>query len=138
MMQGNLGRTRWRRLFQTSVLLVTIGCGDTGIERHDLNGGVTFQGTPIAYGKIYFSPDASKNNRGPGSFAQIVDGKYATPPGHGIVGGAYKVRIVGYDAPPAGEGATGGGQPLFPDFEAKFDLPADGGEFNFEVPVATE
>lgn len=113
--------------------LLVAGCGAGGPQRTDLSGNVTYQGEPVAAGKIYFTPDAARGNSGPGSFAEIREGRYATTPGHGIVGGAYRVRIVGYDTPPAGEGEAGGGEPLFAPRQIEVDLPKEGGTFDLVV-----
>ena len=111
------------------------GCGTGGPQRADLSGSVTYEGKPVTAGKIYFTPDAARGNSGPGSFAEIRDGRYATTPGQGVVGGAYRVRIVGYDTLPAGEGEAGGGEPLFAPRQLELDLPTEGGTFDLVIPA---
>ena len=69
------------------------GCGRVdGPARHHLSGSISFQGQPIPYGSIVFSPQ-----RGPGTTADIENGRYATPQGWGTVGGLHSVEIVAFD-----------------------------------------
>lgn len=127
---------------QGSVLLAFVltlgavsGCGgNTGPGRYELSGSVTYQDKSVPAGEISFTPDSSKGNSGPGSIARIVDGRYQTEPGKGIVGGAYTVRIYGYDGVAIPESSDG--TPLFPSVTMDVDLPDEGGQYDFKVPEA--
>lgn len=121
------------------------GCGwnsDTGPERFDVSGTVTFDGIPIPRGTIVFSPDQSKGNSGPQGAAEISDGKYDTSTkGKGLVGGAHIVTIRGFDkvdenAKPkmSSDGMATPQPPLFPTYSTKKDIPKDKSSLDIEVP----
>jgi hypothetical protein len=117
-------------------------CGQTndGPPRYLLRGKVTFEGKPVPAGFITFSPSADRGNQGPGGGAPIVNGSYATPRDKGIVGGAYDVRIVGYDGKATvmeGEELKDG-SPLFRPFETTVDLPKEDSVKDFEVQNTVE
>lgn len=120
--------------------LVSSGCSssDEGPTKYQLSGKVTFQGKPVPKGQITFAPDNASGNRGPGSGAAIVDGRFETPSGKGHIGGAHQVRIVGYDGVPTSmEGETlPDGTPLFPPYETVIDLPKEDGTHDIDVPAA--
>ena len=86
-----------------------LGCNsaDDGPPRYKLSGTANYQGKPISVGEISLTPDVAKGNDGPGSVAQIKDGKYETEADGGIVGGAYVVRIAAFDGIPVGESSQG-------------------------------
>lgn len=85
-------------LLAVCVLASLPGCSKSdGPERHTLEGAVTVNGQPVRDGSIFFSPDSSQGNSGPGAVAMIRNGRYETPSGHGIVGGPHIVEIMGYD-----------------------------------------
>jgi hypothetical protein len=114
-----------------------VGCGGTpsGPPRYRVSGKVTFNGRPVAAGSISFTPDASQNNRGPGSFAPIRDGAYGTPRGQGTVGGPHVLTITGLDRLP-GSGAPGEViPPLFSSYPLKVDLPREDTTFDIDVPA---
>ncbi len=100
---------------------------------------VTFAGKPVPVGTISFEPDSSQGNRGPGSVAQIKDGKYSTG-GKGPTGGPHIVRITGSDGVPSTiDGRPDGmflpeGKALFAPYETKVDLPKGATTKDFEVP----
>ena len=111
--------------------------GSGGNQGHQVIGNVTFDGKPVPKGYITFAPDAEKGNSGPGCGADIVDGKYATMPGKGVVGGAYRVKIIGYDGVPVIEsGETmSNGKPLFLPFTTTVEFPKTITTKDFEVPL---
>ena len=91
------------------LFLATVGCG-SGERLHPVSGTATFDGKPIPAGIIYFDPDPTKGGKGTQGFASIKDGKYSTGvEGQGVRGGAYIIRITGYDGKPANEVAAGQG-----------------------------
>ncbi|NLS96108.1 MAG: hypothetical protein GXX96_28550 [Planctomycetaceae bacterium] len=83
-------------------LMVLSGCGGADdVGRIDVSGSATFDGQPIVYGQIDFTPDNAKGHSGPAGYADIVDGKFNTAEGtgSGIVPGAHIVRITAYPQP---------------------------------------
>jgi hypothetical protein len=113
------------------------GCGG-GDGTHRLSGKVTFKGEPIATGKIYFLPDTTKGNTGPGGYADITDGRYDTDAlgGRRAVAGAAKVAIEAWEPlPKADKDSDVTTKVLFPRYETTADLPA-GGTKDFDVPAA--
>ena len=114
------------------------GCGPShdGPERFRVSGSVTFKGQPVPKGHIRFVPDTSKQNRGPGGGAQIVDGRYETMPRKGVVGGHYMVTISGTDGIPTtmyGEQLKDGKQ-LFPLCQMRHEFPREDTEWDVVVP----
>lgn len=115
-----------------------LGCGgsNSGPQRYDVSGAATFDGKPIVAGSISFSPDTSKGNSGPGSFAQIRDGRYETTAGMGPVGGPHVLTIMGLAKLP-GEGAPGVDvPPLFSSFRLEVDLPREDTSYDIDVPAS--
>lgn len=106
---------------------VGLGCGDDGPKRYRLSGEVKFDGQPIPFGDVLFTPDGSKKNTGPQGFANIRDGKYDTgdSEGKGIGGGATIIRVTGF---------TGPGGKLLCEVEIPVDLPAADGTHSIDVP----
>lgn len=135
----------WNALLKTlrSVAMLVgvvcpIGCGgDSGPPRYQVSGAVTYQGQPVPKGFVTFSPDTSQGNSGPGGGAEIVDGRYVTAAGKGVIGGPHQVRIVGYDGIPIsmeGEELTDG-QPLFAPFVTTIDFPTEDSTQDFTIPL---
>lgn len=116
------------------VLTLAQGCqrGIDGPKRYECRGTVTFNGEPVKKGSISFEPDSAAGNSGPGSMAQIVNGVYRTEPGKGIVGGAYRVFIVGFDG--KSPDGLGDGNPLFSEIRIEQTFPHENCEVNFELP----
>jgi hypothetical protein len=119
------------------------GCGKKGDSYH-VSGTVTFDGSPVPAGKIYFSPDNKKGNSGATGYANIVDGKYDTSAAGGkpTAGGAMIVRIEGFDpSSQAGNDKkdTSGEQlvkALFPTHQTAVELPKEKTTKDFDVPAA--
>ena len=88
-----LNRHRQVLLTIIACLAITLGgCGKKD-ERFEIRGQVTYQGEPIAEGKILFMPlDESR----PQAIANILDGEYATASPGGVFVGKYKVQVFGY------------------------------------------
>ncbi len=108
-------------------LCVAAGCGGPKAPpRYDLSGTVTCDGKPVPTGYLIFTPDTTKGNSGPGSQADISNGRYQTAPGQGTVGGPHVVAICGFDGKPIdlGEGRTNPqGTPLFLTYRVDIDFP---------------
>jgi hypothetical protein len=120
--------------------LTVAGCGKQGATRYDLTGKATFQGQPIPKGYMIFAPDRDNGNSGPGSHAGILNGRYETIPGRGVIGGPHVVSIVGTDGVPfdQGDGVMNPmGRPLFPEYQARADLPKQSSTYDFDVPAET-
>jgi hypothetical protein len=119
-------------------LALLAGCGGSsgGPQRYAVSGTVTFDGKPVPKGSITLEPNAESGNSGPGGGAEIVDGKYNTGVEKGVIGGAYKIRIVGYDGVPVemeGE-KLADGKSLFSPYETTFDFPQETTTKDFEIP----
>jgi len=113
------------------VLVGTAGCGDRVFR---VSGKVTFDGKPLPLGRIYFDPDATKQNIGPSGYTEIVDGEYDTSrKGKGISGGPTVVRIQGFRK--EGADASGFGPPLFQEISVQVDLPRENSTKDFDIPV---
>jgi len=129
------------RLFTFAMLIpaaALAGCspGQTGPQRFDVSGNVTYKNQPLPRGTIQFQPDSAKGNSGPAANAEIVDGKYdTTMQGTGTVGGPHLVVIQGFDGNARPDDELPLGMPLFSDYQTSADLPKSAGEtVDFEVP----
>lgn len=128
-----------------SMVTAVLGCAEenTGPDRYDVTGIVTFDGAPVAAGHVIFMADASKGNNGPSGTGIIKNGQYSTN-GKGVVGGPYTVQVRGYDGEVDLEKERPLGKVLFPKYEFKVDFPsvdAQAGQpkdMNIDVPVDSE
>ena len=111
------------------LLGLVVGCGDSGPPRLRLSGAAKFDGEPIMYGDVVFTPDGAKGHSGPQGFANIRDGKYDTSDsgGKGYAGGPTVVRVTGF---------TGEGGKLICEYEWSVDLPTTDGTYDIDVPKA--
>ena len=138
--------TRLLLLLALLLCQAALGCGDR--ERlHRVAGRVTFAGRPVPAGQIYFLPDSGRGNHGPAGHATIRDGAYDThgvPPGRGVRGGAYQVRIEGHDGQPLADAAEPTidripavrSKTLFRDYLVPADIGAADAALDFDVPPA--
>lgn len=103
------------------------GCAEKESARFRLTGTVTFDGKPVPFGDVLFTPDGSKGNSGPQGIAHIRDGKYDTGAldGKGVGGGPTVVRVTGL---------TGPNGKLICEFEMPADLPKGEGKHDIVVP----
>jgi len=115
-----------------AAVLGAAGCGSDGPPRFTVSGRVTYDGQPVPGGRILFAPDTDRGNAGPGSVAEIVDGRYRTRSDKGFVGGPCKVTIYGTDGTVATEEHD---NTLFDSYTQEIDLPREDCEFDFHVPV---
>jgi Prokaryotic lipoprotein-attachment site len=116
-----------------AALTVLAGCGQTGPTYYHVAGTVTFGGQPVPKGTVTFEPDAAKGVRGQMGYADLVDGKFDTrAAGKGVLGGAYVVRILGYDGKAAYEAPYGNG--IFPEYTITRDLPKEDSTLTIDVP----
>lgn len=114
-----------RRVLSAAAVLAAAallaGC-NSGEQLYDVSGTVTFDGKPIPKGLIFFDPDVTKGGSGGQGFANIVDGKFTTADkGRGVRGGAYLVRVNGFDGKEAPEAPFG--MYLFPEHQEPRELP---------------
>jgi len=121
MMKGRLA------LVGAVLLAAALGCKEEGSKRVRVSGEARFDGQPIPYGDVVFTPDGSKKNSGPQGIAQIRDGKYDTgsSDGKGVAGGPTIIRVTGF---------TAQGGKLICEYEYQADLPKQDGAFNIDVP----
>jgi hypothetical protein len=121
------------------VLSSLAGCGGSGeIARYDLSGEILFDGKPVPQGYLQFAPDRKQGNSGPGTSATIMDGRYQTVEGLGIIGGPHIVKITGTDGIPykTEDGLKIPiGRKIFPEYEVRVDFPRESSTHTFEVPV---
>jgi hypothetical protein len=77
------------------IAALLVGCGKAPVG-NGVSGKVTFNGSPIPAGTIYFEPDAGAT--GSQGVAKIVDGAYDTrSTGMGVTAGKTRVRIEGFE-----------------------------------------
>jgi hypothetical protein len=109
-------------------LALVLGCSDLESDRQRVSGTVTFQGEPIPYGDILFTPDDAQKNSGPQGFATIRNGRFDTSSadGKGYGGGPAVIRITGLSA----EGGT-----LLCEYEFRIELPRGDSTNAFDVPA---
>ncbi len=122
--------------FAFVITFIAAGCGenvDKGPTRYKVSGTVTFEGKSVPFGTIMFTPDSAKGNKGPQGFAEIVDGKFDTTNGQGIVGGAHQIKITGVSekADPTAENPPD--KSLFKPFKTTFDFPKEDSTKDFVV-----
>jgi hypothetical protein len=111
------------------------GCSrQGGPVRYEVKGTVLYDGKPVPAGEVALDPDGSQGTKGPGSIAQIKDGRYQTEPQKGVVGGPYIVRIAGFDGVPVGDSSVGTG--IFPPYQTKAEFPKRATSQDFHVPKA--
>src|SRR5262245_52451048 len=111
-----------------------VGC-HTGAAVQHLSGKVTFKGQPVPAGRVFFLPDPTKGNTGPGGFAEIKDGNYSTrAKGGATPSGALIVRIDGFDGKATSDDPLG--QALFLTHEVLIDLSPKSATQDFDVPAS--
>lgn len=112
-----------------------VGCSAGKGKKYGVSGAVTFNGQPVPVGRIYFDPDPTRNGEGTQGFAEIKNGRYDTnESGKGIGGGAYTVRIEGFDGQATDR--TPVGKPLFVTYTQSVELLGEEKESNFDVPAS--
>lgn len=121
------------RAFGLALGLALVGGCDNGPKRYTVEGAVTFDGTPVPSGEVAFEPDSDRGNKGPGSVARIVNGRYKTEDGMGVVGGPYVVRVTPFDGKPNNNSYDGNPLVRAPHV-VKLDLPAESTTKDFDVP----
>jgi len=106
------------------------GCaGEKAPTRYRVSGEVKFDGQPVPYGEILFTPDSGKGNSGPQGIATIQDGHYDTSGSRapGVAGGPTVVRVT------ALQDASG---KLICEYVLSLDLPKAASTQNIKIPVS--
>ena len=109
------------------MLVLIVGCGESGQERHRVSGTVKFDGKDIPYGEVLITPDDEKKNSGAQGIAPIRDGKYDTSAtgGKGYGGGPAVIRVTGL---------TGENGKLLCEYEYRTYLPREDATLDITVP----
>ncbi|QDV49157.1 hypothetical protein [Gimesia fumaroli] len=122
------------------------GCG-SDVTLYNVKGKVEFDGKPLPYGQIKFIPDSSKDNKGGGGYAEIIEGEYDTAKnGKGTMGGPHILEISGFDGvtqgtPPTGENSEeeteylANGKMLFFGYRTELDLPEEEATQDLTIPA---
>jgi hypothetical protein len=120
-----------------AVLVAGCGGGDK-IDRQRIQGTVTYQGQPVAFGAIFFEPTASAGQVAPTVYLPVRDGKFDTGD-KGPSPGKYRVTVGGVDQSKATKDDDGitTTPPLFPDHKFEIDVPVPNNTLNVEVPSTT-
>ncbi len=118
---------RWLALVVVIAVAWLAGCSESEPNRYRVSGEVKFDGQPIPYGDVLFTPDGAKRNSGPQGIAPIRNGQYdtAATDGKGIAGGPTVIRITGL---------TGPGGKLLCEYEMQVDLPRADSTHPIDVP----
>src|SRR5262245_53516563 len=138
-----IGLSHARRAVGLGVLPIVacclaIGCGES---TYRVSGKANFKGQPIPEGRITFTPDSSKGNKGPVGSAEIKNGQYDTGAsgGKGVVGGPVIVLIEAWDPSKKidkpDKSALVNIPPLFPPYQTTADLPKSESNKDFDVPA---
>lgn len=140
----NLMKTKpIRHALWLACFVVFAGCGrGSDVGQVDVSGKATFDGQPIVYGQIDFTPDRAKGHEGPAGYAEIVNGHYDTAGanGRGVVPGPHVVRITAYPEPfpevevPDEEAAATGPTALFIGYTVEQNV--ESGTLDINVPAA--
>jgi hypothetical protein len=111
------------------LVLIAAACGCAKEEKlYRVSGVVTHNGKPIPKGIIHFVPKGD----GPQGNANILDGKYdSAKQGKGVRGGAYDIRVNGFDGKEANEAPFG--QALFPEYNGATELPKADSTYDLDV-----
>lgn len=142
MRSDQLRNSKFERLFALLAVVSGMtflgGCGGApeGPTRFSVSGTVTFDKQPVPKGFITFAPDDTAGNKGPGGGAEVINGKFQTAPGKGVVGGPHIVQIIGYDGVPTkieGEELKDG-KPLFATYTTTITFPKQDTSNDFDVP----
>ncbi len=122
----------------TTAAMALVGCGGApaGPTRYTISGTVTFDKQPVPKGFITFAPDDTAGNKGPGGGAEIINGKFKTESGKGVVGGPHIVKIIGYDGVPTKEEGEDrpDGKALFTTYITTVNFSKQDATNDFDVP----
>jgi hypothetical protein len=127
--------TRYRTVISLLCLCFAAGCSKEGPTRYKVTGKVTLNGKPAPAFEIFFQPDASKGNSGPGAAVKGRNGVYETRTSKGVTYGPHLVSIVAFDGIPNAESKDGNAVTAKP-HQTTVTIPAKDSEQNFDVPAS--
>jgi hypothetical protein len=141
MLGQRCGRVALFGILSASLCALALGCG--GEKTYRVSGKVTFKGQPLPAGRIYFTPDQKKGNKGATGYADIKDGAYDTSAtgGRGVIAGATTVKIEGYDPNQKEKSDVSGetsAKALFLPYQTNYDVPSQDSTKDFEVPATAD
>lgn len=90
---------RWCKPLLAMVLFSCIGCGEEGPRLIEVEGVVTYQGSPVTQGTIHFGPAPESTAKRPAVGNLGSDGRYtlrSLPNREGIEPGEYVVTVQSY------------------------------------------
>jgi hypothetical protein len=122
--------TDMRHFLILAITFLATGClGEPGPKRFRVSGEITFDGKPVPFGEVLFTPDSGKGNSGPQGIALIQDGKYDTAGtrAHGVAGGATVVQVAAL--------SDSSGK-LLCEYQFTIDLPKADSTQKIEIPAA--
>jgi hypothetical protein len=117
--------------------LFMAGCGGDSLNRHRIQGTVTYDGQPVESGAIFFEPTMSAGRIAPTVYLRIQNGKYDAGE-EGPVSGKYRIVVGGWDESKRrvdDDGVTHT-TPLFNDYTFETDIPPPNNTLNVEVPAS--
>jgi hypothetical protein len=117
--------------------LALAGCGGDGLTRHRVQGTVTFQAKPVAFGAIFFEPTESVGKIAPTVYLPVRDGKYDTG-NKGPIAGKYRIVVGGMDQSKQrvdDDGITHTPQ-LFNDYIFEVEIPPPNNTLDIAVPAS--
>ena len=122
-------------LVAIACMLPLAGCGSSdSVRKFHVSGKVNYKGAPVPFGTIVFDPDRTAGNSAPQGVAEVINGKFDTSNGEGVVGGAYQVIINGFSEKPDVTNESAQVKPLFPENKRKVDLPQKSTTMDFDIP----
>ncbi len=123
-----------KRILTSSFILLAALGGCAEKKTFDVSGTVIFNGKPLPAGVVWFDPDSAKGNDSSQGFAYVKEGQFdSKEKGRGIRGGAYIIRVEGFDGKPWKESKLG--LPLFTDYQEKRDVSIAAAKLEIEVKI---
>lgn len=108
--------------------LTLVGCAPKEEQtRFRVQGTVTYDGQPVPYGEVLFTPDGSKNNSGAQGIADIKNGTFDTQGSRapGTAGGPMLVRVTAL-SDPSGK--------LLIEYDTTLELPKEDTKITIDIP----
>ena len=107
-----------------------MGClGEKEPKRFRVSGEITFDGKPVPFGEVLFTPDSGKGNSGPQGIAIITNGSYDTAGTRapGVAGGPTVVQVAAL--------ADSSGK-LLCEYQFNLELPKADSTQRIEIPAS--
>jgi len=119
-------------LLMVPVLLATLGCGGSdGPERADIFGTMTYEGKPVAYAQLQFTPDADQGHSGPQTLLYVRDGQFDSN-GKGPTIGPHVLKVYAYDG--VSTELEPEGKMLMPEYVETVDVKGGRYEVDYSFP----